>query len=131
MTTASFGGDIIVNLVTVTSATSATVNVSLQDFATPGLRTVTLTTDGENATLLNGFNVIAGTPRVAQVLPASGQQGSTLSVAVTGQFTNFVNGTTTADFGAGITVNTVTVTSPTTARSTSPSARWPRLAAGR
>ena len=52
---------------------------------------------------------------MAAVSPGSGQQGQTLNVAVVGQFTNFVNGTTTASFGAGITVNTVTVTSATTA----------------
>ena len=115
VTTASFGGDITVNTVTVTSATSATVNVTLQDFATPGLRTVTLTTGGENAALVNGFNVIAGTARVTAVTPASGLQGQTLNVAVTGQFTAFVNGTTTASFGPGITVNSVTVSSATTA----------------
>src|SRR5271165_5602700 len=42
---------------------------------------------------------------VAQVVPNNGQQGQQgLSVAVTGQFTHFVQGTTTASFGAGITV---------------------------
>ncbi len=115
VTTASFGGDITVNTIAVTSATSATVNVTLQDFATPGLRTVTLTTGGENAALVNGFNVIAGTARVTAVTPASGLQGQTLNVAVTGQFTAFVNGTTTASFGPGITVNSVTVSTATTA----------------
>ena len=76
LTTASFGGGITVNLVTVNSATSATVNVSLEDFATPGPRTVTLTTDGENARSVNGFTVIAGRRELTPVLsPASGQQG--------------------------------------------------------
>jgi len=115
LTTAFFGNDITVNTVTVTSATSAIVNVTLHDFATPGLRTVTLTTGGENASLVNGFNVTAGTPRLSTVSPGSGQQGQTLNVAVVGQFTNFVNGTTTAGFGAGITVTGVTVTSATAA----------------
>ena len=37
VTTASFGGGgVIVNLVTVNSPTSATVNISLEPFATPG-----------------------------------------------------------------------------------------------
>jgi len=111
VTTASFGSGVVVNLVTVTSATSAVVNITLQDFAASGPRTVTLTTGGENASLVNGYNVVAGTPRLTLVSPASGQQGQTLSVAVSGQFTNFVNGTTTADFGPGITVNSVNVTS--------------------
>ncbi len=115
VTTASFGGDITINTVTVTSATSATVNVTLQDFATAGLRTVTMTTGGENASLVSGFNVVAGTPRLTSVTPASGQQGQTLNVTATGQFTNFVNGTTTASFGPGVTVNAVSVTSATAA----------------
>ena len=57
---------------------------------------MTLTTDGENATLANGFNVTAGTPRLTAVSPASGQQGQSLNVTVTGLFTSFANGTTTA-----------------------------------
>jgi hypothetical protein len=45
--------------------------------------------------------------------PAAGQQGQqSLNVAVTGQSTNFIQGQTTADFGAGISVNSVTVIDP-------------------
>src|SRR5207253_7946126 len=44
------------------------------------------------------------------------QQGQqNLNVNLTGQFTHFVQGTTTASFGAGITVATLTVNSATTA----------------
>src|SRR5207302_11114386 len=43
------------------------------------------------------------------------QQGQqNLSVNLTGQFTHWVQGTTTASFGAGITVATLTVNSATT-----------------
>ena len=77
VTTAFFGNDVTVNLLTVTSPTSATANITLGNFATPGLRSVTLTTDGENATLANGFNIIAGTPRLTALSPASAQQGQT------------------------------------------------------
>ena len=116
VTTASFGGGgVIVNLVTVNSPTSATVNISLEPFAQDA-RTVVLTTDGENAvSAANAFGILPGTPRLTALSPASGQQGQTLNVAVTGLFTAFVNGTTTADFGAGITVNSVNVTSATAA----------------
>ena len=116
VTTASFGGGgVIVNLVTVNSPTSATVNISLEPFAQDA-RTVVLTTDGENAvSAANAFAILPGTPRLTVLSPASGQQGQTLSLAVTGLFTGFVNGTTTANFGAGITVNSVTVTSATVA----------------
>ena len=76
---------------------------------------MTLTTGGENATLVNGFNVTAGTPRLTAVSPGFAQQGQSLNVTVAGLFTAFVNSTTTADFGAGIAVNSVSVTSATTA----------------
>jgi hypothetical protein len=42
-------------------------------------------------------------------------QGSTETVTVTGSFTHFIAGVTTANFGSGINVGDVTVTSPTTA----------------
>jgi hypothetical protein len=48
------------------------------------------------------------------VTPPSGQQGATnLSVAIVGQYTHFVQGTSNAAFGAGITVNSLTVTDAT------------------
>src|SRR5437762_10303273 len=70
----------------------------------------------EVVTLTNGFTVAAGTPVLRTVNPGSGQQGQqSLSVNLTGQFTHFVQGTTTASFGAGITVVSLTVNSATTA----------------
>src|SRR5439155_2529512 len=58
----------------------------------------------------------AGTSELQTVNPGSGQQGQqNLSVNLTGQFTHFVQGTTTASFGAGITVVSLTVNSATTA----------------
>src|SRR5207247_2202021 len=46
--------------------------------------------------------------------PNSGQQGQTnLTVALVGAFTSWANGTTTASFGAGITVNGTTVSDAT------------------
>src|SRR5205814_4072931 len=78
--------------------------------------TVTLTTGTEVVTLPNGFTVAAGTPVLQTVNPGSGQQGQqNLNVNLTGQFTHFVQGTTTASFGAGITVVSLTVNSATTA----------------
>ena len=37
--------------------------------------------------------MLAGTPRVTQLNPVSGRQAQTLDVTITGQFTNFVQGT--------------------------------------
>ena len=57
---------------------------------------------------------VNSTAVLTTVNPNSGQQGQiNLSVALTGQFTHFVQGTSTAAFGTGITVNTVNVTDAT------------------
>ena len=57
---------------------------------------------------------VQGTTAISQVVPSSGGQGQTsLNVAVTGQFTHFVNGMTIADFGPGVTVHSTTVTDET------------------
>jgi hypothetical protein len=56
------------------------------------------------------------TPAISSVTPNTGQQGRTLaSVAIIGQNTSFVQGITVTSFGAGITVNSLTVNSATSA----------------
>jgi hypothetical protein len=83
---------------------------------------VAVTTGQEIAGLAGGFTVV-GTPRILSANPNTGEQGKTLSTTITGQFTHFVNGTTQANLGAGIsvggaaegTLGPVTVTSATTA----------------
>src|SRR5579864_7476793 len=115
-TVASFGAGITINSLTVNSATSATANITVQNNAALGARTVTMTTGAEVASLVNGFTVNAGTATLVSVTPNTGQQGQTLtSVAIVGQNTNFVQGTTVASFGAGITINSLTVNSATSA----------------
>ncbi len=130
-TQASFGAGIAVGgaaagafgPVTVTSATSATAQLNIDASAPVGARTVTVSTGAEQPSLADGFTVQAGTPVLTAVNPNTGQQGQTLSVTLTGQFTHFVQGTTQASFGAGIAVGggaagafgAVTVTSPTSA----------------
>ena len=53
---------------------------------------------------------------ITQINPNAGTQGQTnLTVTITGQLTHFVRGTTTATFGAGITVASLTVNSATSA----------------
>jgi hypothetical protein len=138
-TVASFGAGITVNSTTVTDATHATVSITIAANATAGGRTVTLTTGGEAATLSNGFTVVApGTPLISTVTPNTGQQGQSIaSVRVVGLSTNFVNGTTVANFGPGITVNSTTVTdathatvSVTIAANTAPVARTVTMTTG-
>jgi phospholipase C len=58
--------------------------------------------------------------QITSLAPASGMLGQTIPVTITGQYTNFVKGSTTASFpaGSGITVSNFTVTSLTTATAT-------------
>src|ERR1017187_5059952 len=69
-----------------------------------------------NAAIAGGWclNITPVIPLITSVVPNSGQQGATIaSIAITGQNTHFVNGTSTANFGTGITVNSLTVTDAT------------------
>ncbi|MEP7339810.1 MAG: IPT/TIG domain-containing protein, partial [Acidobacteriota bacterium] len=61
-TTASFGGEITVNSVTVSSATSATANITISSTAALGPRTVTTTTGSEVVSGVDIFTVSAITP---------------------------------------------------------------------
>ena len=72
-------------------------------------------------------------PAIATVAPSTGRQAERLNLNVTGQFTHFVDGTTIANVGAGITVNAVTVTnaSQRDARRDGPPGRGARRAHGR
>jgi len=55
-------------------------------------------------------------PKLLSVAPNSGLQGQqNISVAITGQFTHFSQGTTAANFGTGAAVTSLTVNSATTA----------------
>lgn len=113
-TTASFGAGITVNSVTVTNATSARVNITIQAAAALGARTVTMTTNTEVATETNAFTVVTGIPQVAGVVPGTGAQGTSVSLTVTGLFTNFASNVSQLTFsGSGITVNQVVVNSST------------------
>ncbi len=112
-TIVSLGGDISVTSLVINSPTSLTVGITIGQFATLGARDVTATTIGEVATIDDGFSVTAGLPAITTVSPTTGRQAERLNVSVVGQFTHFVNGTTTASLGAGITVHSVAVTDAT------------------
>ena len=110
---ATFGSGVTVNTVTVSSTTQLTANISVASNASVGGRDITVTTGGETETLSGGFSVTAGTPVVTQINPNFGNPGTAVTVALTGQYTNWVNGTTTVSFGPGITVGAVTVSDAT------------------
>ena len=116
VTTASFGAGITVAQLTVNSATTATAKLNINPTATIGFRNVQVTTGGEAVGLTNGFQVTPGVPIITQVNPNTGKQNQQNEVVnITGLFTHFLQGVTTASFGAGITVNSLTVNSDTTA----------------
>jgi len=109
-TTAYFGTGITVNSLTVSSATAATVSITINPTTTLGGRTVTMTTGSEVATDINGFSVSQGSAAILSLNPATGAQAASVSVAVVGSNTNFQQGVTTASFGPNIGINSVTVT---------------------
>jgi len=130
VTTANFGPGIAVGTgssgsfgaVTVTGATTATAQLTIATNAAFGPRTVSARTGTEQATLINGFSV-NGNPTILFVSPNYAKPGASVTVNISGQFTHFVQGTSVANFGAGISVGgaaagangPITVTSSTTA----------------
>jgi hypothetical protein len=112
----SFGAGITVNSCTYNSSTQLTANISIAANATVGSRNITVTnTDGQIATLTNGFSVqtavVNPAPTLTSATPNSGSQGqSNLVVTLVGS--NFLPGPA-CSFGAGITVNSCTYNSST------------------
>jgi len=67
LTTVDFGPGITVILVTVNSATSLTVTIDIDPAATPGARTLTVSTsDPQIVKLVNGFTIIAASTDACQ-----------------------------------------------------------------
>jgi RHS repeat-associated protein len=108
--------------VTVTSSTTATAQLAIAGNAAFGPRTVAASTGAEQASLINGFSV-NGNPTILYVTPNYAKPGTSVTVTIQGQFTHFAQGTSVANFGAGISVGgatagangPITVTSATTA----------------
>ena len=109
ITVGTFGPGISVNTLTVNSATSATANITIAANATVQQNNVTLTTQGEVATIPLGFTIQSNTPVVSFINPTSGSQGTSLDISVTGSFTHWSLANTTADFGSGITTSVTAV----------------------
>jgi hypothetical protein len=108
--------------VTVTSATTATAQIAVSPTAAAGPVTVIVTTGAQTASLAGGFTIIPPA-QILSLSPNSGNAGMSISVAITGLYTNFVQGATVASFGPGVSVGgatqgqpgPVTVTGATTA----------------
>ncbi|MGO4880806.1 MAG: putative Ig domain-containing protein [Bryobacteraceae bacterium] len=75
-----------------------------------------LVTDTHQATAAQAFSLTINPAATIQSLaPKSANAGVSLHVTITGSNTHFVQGTTQASFGPGVTVTGVTVNSPTSA----------------
>ncbi|MFN8494292.1 MAG: cohesin domain-containing protein [Caldilineaceae bacterium] len=74
---------------------------------------------GQTASWQSGSNVALNlvldqpTPSLVSVAPTAGSLGNTIDVTLVGRNTHFAAGSTTVNFGAGITINTTTVVSTT------------------
>ena len=99
--------------VTVNSFSQLTATLRIDSAIVPGPKDVTVANlpPGGGATVVpNGF--IVGNnpvPTLSAIAPVQGQQFQTFNVGFTG--TNFLSGSTTVNFGQGITLNSVTVDS--------------------
>lgn len=101
---------------TATVLTTVDTNASRVTFTIPPTITVTaptayslsvagMTTAGASFASSNKASLtVSPEPRISSVTPPAGQAGQNLPVSITGEFTTFVQGSTQANFGAGISV---------------------------
>jgi hypothetical protein len=121
-TVAVSGAGVTVDSADVLSPTRMIVRLTAASDAELGFRDVTVSTDRgdgsiEAAAGIGAVEVVgppAG-PTVLSVTPSQLEAGSTANVTVSGGLTHFDQGSSAAAFGTGVTVNSLTVTSPTSA----------------
>jgi parallel beta-helix repeat protein len=107
-TTVDGGSGLTVNSVNVVSGSQLIANISISGSATPGTKTLTVSNGAPGGGAVTAsFSVTNPAPTAVSITPSSGTQGQTLTVIIFG--TGFFTGTTTVNFGAGITVNSVVV----------------------
>ena len=109
-TVASSNPGVTASGVTVVSPTQLTATFTIAVNATLGTANVTVTTSGGTSAAI-AFTVSPPPPALTSVSPASGVQGGSVPVTLTGA--NFLSGATVATSNAGITVGSVTVVSLT------------------
>lgn len=111
-TTASLGPDITVNSVTVVSATRLTASITISanaEIDDHDLTVINAFPGGGAATLEEAFAVDYSIPILSSLSPASGDRSETLNVDFIGA--GFVEGVSKVNVGAGIKINSTTVTS--------------------
>ncbi len=111
-TSVNFGYGVDVNSFNVDNATQITANVTVNAWATPGYRDVSVTTMAAAATKAQCFGIFAP-PTIASISPGQGIQGQTLSFIIIG--THLI-GATSVDLGSDIAVTSFNVESDTQAR---------------
>ena len=111
---AGAGGDIKINYVLINSPTSATAEITISPTAQLGGRSIYMITGTQTLVNANAFIVTGGVPAVASVSPGSAIQGQNgINVQIQGLLTEWLTGTTTVDFGPGVTVQSRTLNSDT------------------
>ncbi|MDF1563838.1 MAG: lamin tail domain-containing protein [Deltaproteobacteria bacterium] len=110
-----FGPDITVSNVSALGATTLTATLDIGPFATLGPRGVTVTTGAEVAPSAAPVFEVLPRPAIVTVTPATAFQGDTLYVTLEGINTSWLAGISTASFGAGVTVRSLTVNGPASA----------------
>ncbi len=131
-TVVSFGGGINVGSVTVQDSNDLTVSISISPSASVGSYSITATTGGEVAGIVNGFTVTqAAAPSLVSCSPSSAAQGWTGTFTFVTANTNFGAYPPTFDFGANITVTPQANPSGSTAAPTISSRRSPPSASAR
>jgi Quinohemoprotein amine dehydrogenase, alpha subunit domain III len=121
-TVAIAGSGVSVVSADVLSPTRIIARLAVAPGAAAGFRDVTVGTDRgdgsiETATGIGAVQVVAppSGPTVLSVTPSTVVAGSTRNVTISGGLTHFAAGASVANLGAGVTVNSVTVNSPTSA----------------
>ena len=106
----------------VVSPTRIVARLSAASDAALGFRDIAVATDVgdgsvETAQGVGALQVVTAPvePTILAVTPSTGTVGSTTDITISGGLTNFAAGVSEADFGAGVTVNSLAVASPTSA----------------
>jgi len=102
--------DITLNRITVHRHDSLTANITISADATPGPRNFVIANNNLD-TEAQIFTINNPAPTLTRMAPAAAVRGQQLHVTFSGA--NFINNVTFANAGAGITINSTTVNSPT------------------
>lgn len=114
VTTVNFGNGVVVSSLSVQSATKLTAQITISESAKAGALNVTVTNNvvgGGTTRLSNAFFITHPPPEISQVSPSTVERGQTLTLSLTGK--NFLGDELKADFGPGVTINSISAISET------------------